>query len=701
MTGGAGVEAVKGGFRPEIQALRAFAVIVVVLNHLWPGRLPGGFVGVDVFFVISGYLITAHLIREVERSGRIRLGAFWARRARRLLPASLLVLAVAAVGVMTLVPMGQWPVALGQIAASALYVLNWVLLAQSTDYFTSANSPSPVTHYWSLSVEEQFYIVWPMLILVAWFAARRLRRSARASVLALLVVVAVASFVYSVLLTVTAPSDAYFSTLSRAWEFGLGGILAIVLGSRSFRGRWADWGSWIGWSALAASVLLITDADPFPGALALVPTIATVLIIGAGTASGSANLNTASGFAPIQFLGGVSYSLYLWHWPLIILTPYALGRELGDVWRVVLLAVSILLAWATKVWIEDPARTMPNLVARRSWVTFAATGVGMAVVLGLSVPPVAVVDQRRADANVELSRLAFDPSECFGALAAQNECEQSHVLAYPDALLFTNEAQGGIVPGVPEECAEIDQALQLRECVFGPDDADASRTVAVFGDSHALHYVAALRKLAAVEGWRVKMIIRTGCPPIAFDDAIVPLWDPSLIGTCREWARAAVEHIAADDEVDAVLFSSISREYGHADGTPPAEQDISESYMHTWEPIVEAGKQVLVLADTVFLQRGSVLECIARAGATPDPCAADASIVLAKPDPMVTAADAMDDAEVSIFDPNAFICTDDGVCHAVVGGIPVFVDHNHLLQAFAMTLASPIFEAMQILEASR
>lgn len=701
MTGAAGAVIPRGGFRPEIQALRAFAVLVVVLNHLWPGRMPGGFVGVDVFFVISGYLITAHLVKEIERTGRIRLGQFWARRARRLLPASLLVLLVAAVGVMLFVPAGQWGLALGQIAASALYVVNWVLLAQSTDYFTSASSPSPATHYWSLSVEEQFYVVWPLLILLAWFLARRLRRSTRAAVIVVLGVVAVASFGYSVFLTGSQPSAAYFSTLSRAWEFGLGALLAIVLSGRTLQGRWAEWASWVGWAGLLVSVVVITEQDPFPGVLALLPTLATVLVIAAGSSSGRANLNAASGFAPVQFVGDISYSLYLWHWPLIILLPYALGRELGDVWRVGILGVSILLAWATKRWVEDPARTTPRLVGRPAWVTFAASAVGMALVLGASLPAVAAVDARRDAANVELSALAFDPPECFAARGAEDGCAESHVLAYPDTLLFTNAAQGGIVPGVPEDCHDIDPALELRECVFGPLEADASRTVAVLGDSHALHYVAALRKLAADEGWRVKMVIRTGCPPIAFDDQIVPLWDPSLIGSCREWADAAVEHIAADPEVDAVVFSSISREYGYADGTPPSEQDISESYERTWAPMIDAGKQVLVAADTVFLQQGDVLNCIARADGRPDPCTAEAAVVLAKPDPMVVAAERMDGADVAVFDPNDYLCTGDGICHAVVGGIPAFVDHNHLLQAFAMTLALPISEVMQTLEASR
>src|SRR4051812_48747497 len=151
-------------FRPEIQALRAFAVTAVVINHIWPWRLSGGYLGVDVFFVISGFLISGHLMREVVSTGRVSLSRFWARRARRLLPASLFVLLVAAIGTLLFVPVPRWPEVMTQIGASALYIQNWAVVAQALDYFTSLGGPSPVTHYWSLSVEEQFYIVWPVII---------------------------------------------------------------------------------------------------------------------------------------------------------------------------------------------------------------------------------------------------------------------------------------------------------------------------------------------------------------------------------------------------------------------------------------------------------------------------------------------------------------------------------------------------------
>lgn len=672
-------------------------MLAVVLNHLWPGQLRGGFVGVDVFFVISGYLITSHLLREGFATGRVRLGAFWARRARRLLPASMLVLLVATAGTLLWLPMGQWQIALGQVMAAATYVVNWVLLGQAIDYFNSANSPSPVTHYWSLSVEEQFYIVWPLIVLMVFLLARRFGRRPRVLMTTALIVIFAASLVYSILISESSPDVAYFSTLTRVWEFAAGGLLAVLMGQRSVPAGPGVWMSWIGWAGLIASALVITPEMAFPGWVALAPVLSTVLVITARTHATSPNLNNVTAFAPLQFLGGISYSLYLWHWPLIILLPYALGRDIGTIWRVAILAVSIVLAWATKRWVEDPARTAGFLVHRPPWVTLSATALSMVVVAGVAFAPSTWVDLKRQSQDVVLSELANDPPECFGALAVEEGCADSHRLAYPDTLLANYSAQGGEVPGITPECSTPDDAPLVDVCVFGPSQADATRTVALIGDSHAVHYTSALEKLAATEGWRVVSVARSGCMPVAYDDQLVPLWAPQTAADCRAWAAEAVKFIAEQKEIETVVYSSISREYGYLDGSPTADQDISASYVRTWQPWLDAGKRVLVIADTAFLQQGDVLSCLARSDRTDDACASPRSLVLAKPDPMLVAAAAIDSPQVGVFDPNDYIC-DEELCHAVVGGIPVFVDHNHLLQAFAMTLAGPLAEAEKRLE---
>ncbi len=218
--------------RPEIQGLRAVAVLLVLLFHLWPHHLPGGYIGVDVFFVISGFLITSLLVREVERSGRVSLRNFWARRMRRLLPAAYLVLAVSAVGVLLLEPRLVWPQFFREILAAGLYVVNWTLALDSVDYLQASNTPSPAQHYWTLSAEEQFYVIWPLLVLLGLWLALRWHRSRRGTLLGVLATAVVASFVYSLWITGHNASWAYFVTPARAWEFGAGALLAFAPAAR-------------------------------------------------------------------------------------------------------------------------------------------------------------------------------------------------------------------------------------------------------------------------------------------------------------------------------------------------------------------------------------------------------------------------------------------------------------------------------------
>ncbi|WIB35263.1 acyltransferase [Curtobacterium sp. MCJR17_043] len=274
------------GTRWDIQGLRAFAVLAVVLYHLWPNRLPGGFVGVDVFFVISGYLITGHLLREQIRSGRVELGSFWARRARRLLPGAFLTIVVTGVVVLLVVPSSLWGQYGRELIASTVYLQNWQLASDAVDYLASDNQPSPFQHFWSLSVEEQFYIALPLLLLVAGWVLRRTRGASPVRTARLLLgVVAVASLVWCVVETRTGPGIAYFSTATRAWEFALGGLVATVPLALADTPRVRlvrTGGAWLGVAGLVASVVVITPATPFPGTAALLPVLSAALVVTAG-----------------------------------------------------------------------------------------------------------------------------------------------------------------------------------------------------------------------------------------------------------------------------------------------------------------------------------------------------------------------------------------------------------------------------------
>lgn len=368
--------------RPELQALRALAVVAVVLNHSWPGIAPGGYVGVDIFFVVSGFLITRHLVREHERTGTISLKSFYLRRARRLLPAATIVLMAVAVMTFLVVPMRDWQNYFSQIGASALYVQNWALLA------TTNGADTAVRHFWSLSVEEQFYLAWPLLVLAGIAAASYVRRAPRGVLLAVLGTVAAASFVYSIL---TTPGDyqlAYFSTFSRAWEFAVGGLLALLPAAWRVTGRAADLLFWVGLALVMGSIVGFTDATAFPGALALIPVVGTLAIVFAANDAVPASARAITNLAPVQWTGDISYALYLWHWPVLVFAPLITGVPSESWFMVLLLGFAVMLSWGTTRFIENPVRRTPLQGAQfktRRVVAMSGVVAGLALVVSLSV----------------------------------------------------------------------------------------------------------------------------------------------------------------------------------------------------------------------------------------------------------------------------------------------------------------------------
>lgn len=348
----------KGGVRREIQALRAAAVLMVVIYHSWPGAVGGGYVGVDVFLAVSGFVITAHLVREVEANGRIRVVNFWVRRARRLLPAALLVLVVSAVGAMIFVPRILWHQFLLEIGASALYVQNWLLAANSVDYSAARSNVPPQQHLWSLSIEEQSYLLWPLLIIVAALVFRKAAVNVvRKSITVVVGVTTVASLAYCIWLTASESSVAYFVTPARAWEFGAGALLALFA-ANPIRERLAirAGASWLGFALIAFAAFFYNGATPFPGVAVVVPVVGALLVIWAGAPEVSWAPTAIMSLRPVQFLGNISYSTYLWHFSLLIIAGYALGPQFGPARKFLLIIVTLFLGALTTRFIEDPVR---------------------------------------------------------------------------------------------------------------------------------------------------------------------------------------------------------------------------------------------------------------------------------------------------------------------------------------------------------
>ena len=349
--GGSGGE--RRQFRPDVEGLRAVAIVLVVLYHAHARLAPGGYVGVDVFFVISGFLITGQLVRELQTAGRISFLAFYARRARRIMPAAMLTLIVTAVASALLLNPLAATRALDDVLPAIYFGANVHFAAQGADYFNAGLSPSPIQNFWSLAVEEQFYIVWPLLLFVSsliWLRVRRRSRRERAhrpvigAVTVVLAILAAISLMASIQETATSPSWAYFSIVTRAWELAVGAIVALALPlvARLDR-RLAIPLSWAGLSCIALAAALFSDTTSYPGDSALLPVLGTAAVICGGSALASRRLGAEAllGTPPFQRVGAWSYSWYLWHWPALVLAPAALGHSLSEI-QALAVAASLL-----------------------------------------------------------------------------------------------------------------------------------------------------------------------------------------------------------------------------------------------------------------------------------------------------------------------------------------------------------------------
>lgn len=703
--GGAGAPAGKQHFRRDIQGLRAVAVALVVGDHVlgWPA---GGFVGVDVFFVISGFLITGLLVRERSRAGRISFRAFYARRARRLLPAAFATLAATTAAAWLLFLGGRFQETVHDVVWAALFGANINFARQGTDYFEATAAPSMVQHFWSLAVEEQFYLVWPALVLLAFavpVAGGRHRadplagdRRRRTILLLLLGTVTAASFAWSLHATGASPATAYFSTFTRAWELGVGALIAVSLTRLErlpapLRAALA----WAGLALVLASAFVIDSGTPFPGSAASLPVLGAALLLAWGGAPGGPGTRWALGSAPAGFVGAISYSLYLWHWPVLIVaaTLVPAGSPLLDAG---VLGASLVLASFSYYCIEQPVlhtnwllpgRPVDAARARPVFVRARNVAVAAAAVAGLVVGAVVVAPW--GDAGNAQAAASAAAAAAHRTAAAQGLPPLSPLQQDIQAATFATQWPADLDPSLDElpdyftrqweqGCLFV-TADNAATCRYG--DPDAERSVAVLGDSFAAAWLPGLQQQLVADGWSVQSLTFGVCPNIA----TLTYYGGQRYTSCVEHREWAIDRILADPPTVVVLSHSWQANLERG-------ADIGGTYRRGLEEVVRrvqaSGAQVVILGAPPGSE--SLLTCPTSVNG-PHHCLrgpADTFAAQMASEQEVAAA-----TGARAIDPEQWFCFE-GRCPTFVGRTPVYGDGLHITAEYSERIGPELVAAV-------
>jgi peptidoglycan/LPS O-acetylase OafA/YrhL len=631
-------------FRSDIEGLRGIAILIVVLFHCGVPGVSGGFIGVDVFFVLSGYLITGLLVAEAQKTSELSLLHFYARRVRRLLPASALTLVVTLlIGAIILAP--QELDSTGHAGrATALYISNIFFDKNAGDYFAPDVKANPMLHTWSLAVEEQFYLFWPLLVLLSLVWLRSLK-----ALVIVLCGLTVISLGIGVWCTANSGTFAFYELPARAWEFGIGG-LAVLLprGTLMIPFGWWPAIGWLGILGILGSSHLIEGDAGFPGWVALIPVMGTAVVLIAGREHSHRGVGVMLDSAVLQALGKLSYSWYLWHWPFLVFAA-ALLPNISLAGKITAAGASLGVAAISYYFVENPIRYHSSLLRR------PVLSVGLAGVLTVCSLGAALLSMWFA------TQLAKEP-------------EMKSITA----------AIAGNIALPRQQCVSQKQSSDVKMCQFG--DTSSSINIVLLGDSHAIQWFNPLQRIAESNGWKLTTVVRYGCT--AFN-LVQPGTRVGERAACARWRDEALKKIV-DLRPSIVFIGNATSELGRKDTLAMgfSLDELQTGTRRTLETLSAAGIRIVVMRDNPSFTYNIPI-CLARSARHSwypgGSCEADRSQVL---NPAVfesEKAGAQGLSNVHFIDITERLCQKD-ICRPVQGDALLYQDSHHLTANFTQSL---------------
>ncbi|SDI36735.1 Peptidoglycan/LPS O-acetylase OafA/YrhL, contains acyltransferase and SGNH-hydrolase domains [Alteribacillus persepolensis] len=639
-------------FRPEIEGIRAVAAFLVAIYHIWLGSVSGG---VDVFFIVSGYLITTSLLTRVEKQGTINMTEYVMGLARRLFPLAFTVILVIALLSILMLPQAQWQETIAQTFSSAFYYQNWQLATSAVDYLAQNNQAGPFQHFWALSIQGQFYVTWPLLILLVFFLARKvLKTPVRKTLLVVLGVIFTASLSYSIYITNVNQPWAYFDTFARVWEFSMGGMLALLISYVTLPKAISTVIGWLGLAIISLTGIMLPVANVFPGYVALLPTTGVILVIIAAENGSRFGVERLLGSKPFLYFGGISYAYYLWHWPLLIFYyAYFDADVVTAQGGILILVLAFILSVASTKILESPIR---GISVRTSKGKLAAVlACFMAPVIATGITWGAYVEESQGEVQED-----YDVEDYPGARVISDGITPSED---KDPIPTSVQAKDHLPEFYEEtECYSGLNNAEVKKCSYG-DTENPEYTIALVGGSHSGHWFPALQEMSDELSLQIDVYNKDGC---RFSDND---FDGQLNESCMQWNEDVVEPLIQDEPDLVFTTANVNR-----------GETVPQGYINQWKKL-EGVTEIFAVRDNPRMAEDIPL-CVEEKG--PEQCAIPRDEALADVAPWENTEGIPDN--VTFADLSEYFCDEDS-CDPVIGNVLVYRDKHHLTTLYSLTLS--------------